>query len=1089
VLACPEIIIKVDGKELKAIIDTGSEATCISESAFYELVERIPNLLILPVVGVKIVTATTKKSKNITRQVFLPVKLEKLELDVVCLVVKDLISDVILGMDWITDNRVMLDFTRGQISVLGTVLGKESIVATTNAEPPCCQLRCDRGLGPTGDIKCGVNDETLRETVATIPHIDKEQREWMLTLLTKYRRVFSEKPGMVNCYEHTIHVKSEKFFVNRSYPVPFAHRDAVQQQLDRMIEWGIIEKCSTPYINPLIVVVKKDQSVRLCLDARQLNTQLIPENDTPKVPEELLQSPRNVQWMTTLDLVSSYWQIPLSAESKQYTGFKYNSNVYVFKVMPFGLATSLASFVRCMDRVLGDVLNDFAMAYVDDVLISSPSYEDHLDHLEQVFKRLENAGMTINLNKSLFCRNEVPFLGHVLTPSGLSPNPKKLLLIHQWSSPKNQKQLKGFLGLCSYYRRFYAQYASLTAPLRALLTKDSVWHWTDELEQVFRQIKELFVQDVHLVYPDYTKTFYLQCDASSFGLGSQLYQLDENGNQKIVSMASRLLISSEINYNMSEKELLSIVWSLLKYRVFIMGAKLIIITDNKALTFLFSCRLLSGRLSRWILWLQQFSFTIEHCRGKDNVVADTLSRFPMGMDGEIHEHAGNHKEIRITAISRMIETSDELPRELNEFRINAAKVLVQYLSEDLRKEMLAIDILQAQDRKFGSIIKELKSGEKDHESFIISNNRLFLRSEKGNSTWRLCIPDVLADRVINAVHLEMGHFGAQKCLHTINEVFYVRDVARKTRRLVAGCEVCQRTKHKTRGDHGTYSAILPKKPGELIATDLYGPLAVSFGGAKYILVFLDLFTKLVTLYSLKKATTVGVCGKVKQYFDKIQVPEAILADHGTQYTSGLWYRTLEARNVRAYHSSIRHPQSNPSERVMRELGRLFRCYCSSNHASWHKWLPQIEEWINSTCHESTGFAPYELHFNQVYTSKVAKLIKYPRAQGQTPMEHREKIIFASTRMKNKAKLRADRHGKAHEKKTVLSVGEKVWLKSVHVSNLAQKEVRKFFPLFEGPFEVTAVAGNNAYELTDDQGRRKGVFNIINLRRHVEPVIR
>jgi hypothetical protein len=172
---------------------------------------------------------------------------------------------------------------------------------------------------------------------------------------------------------------------------------------------------------------------------------------------------------------------------------------------------------------------------------------------------------------------------------------------------------------------------------------------------------------------------------------------------------------------------------------------------------------------------------------------------------------------------------------------------------------------------------------------------------------------------------------------------------------------------------------------------------------------------------------------------------------------------------------------------MRELGRLFRCYCSDNHASWSKWLPQLEEWFNTTCHESTGFAPYELHFGQRFVTKVAGIVPYPAVTGMT-MSDQERLVIAGRRLRKKANQRSDRHGRQHATKTVFAIGEKVWLRSLRISKFALKEVKKFFPLFEGPFVITAIAGLNAYELADEGGKIKGVFNIVNLRRHVEPVI-
>lgn len=347
--------------------------------------------------------------------------------------------------------------------------------------------------------------------------------------------------------------------------------------------------------------------------------------------------------------------------------------------------------------------------------------------------------------------------------------------------------------------------------------------------------------------------------------------------------------------------------------------------------------------------------------------------------------------------------------------------------------------------------------------------------------WRkVCIPKSLISDIIIGVHEEIGHFGAKKCLVILLENFHFSNMSRLTRQLVACCDLCQRTKHANKVSHGVFQPIIPTNIGHLVSTDIYGPLPTGCQGVKYVLVFVDVFSKLVSLYTLKKQTSSEISKKVSIYFDTIQVPIAILSDHGTQYTSREWNETLEGRGVRAYMSSIRHPQSNPAERVMREVGRIFRAYCSIKHSSWAKWVPLLEEWLNSTYHEGTGFSPYELHFGQKFTPKIIQSIKFPTFNG-TELNHDARIILARERLKYNGQNRKNRHEDKFTHKTIFKKGDKVLLKSLHLSSFVKKETKKFFHIFEGPYIVTGIAGENAYELETETGICKGVFNVVNLK--------
>jgi transposase InsO family protein len=1059
----------VQGTPIIALIDTGSEVTAMSEAMYLHLLSKKLKFPIFPVIGISILGATSKRSKRITTQIFLSFNVDSVITEIPCLIVPELIKDVILGIDWLTTQKVILDFVTATVKIDDTIITPERIQMPINQihQIHSTQLRIDRAETDKDDTEANNREHPdinslLTSQVTDNELINESQKAALHEILTTHASVFSTKPGKVNCYEHNIEVTDSQYFCQKSYPVPFAHKPAVEAELNRMLNLGIIERASSPYLNPLVAVHKRDGSVRLCLDAKQLNKILVPEREFPASPDEILQKFEGVKWLTSLDLVSSFWQIPLTDNSKKFTAFKFDNKIYQFKVLPFGLSTSTASFTKCLDIVLTDAVKSFTTTYVDDILITSNNFEEHIAHIDTVLNLLSAANMTVKLSKSLFCKDKLPFLGFVLSKDGLSPDIRKLNTIRDWPIPRNQRQLRAFLGICSFYRRFSSIYSSKTIELQYLLKKKVKWKWTPELTCAFEEVKSLFIDTVHLAYPDYSKRFYLNCDASNFGIGSQIFQYDDNNEKQVVSMASRMLQGAELNYTVTEKELLSIVWSLQKFYIFLRGAEFTIVVDHHALLFIRQCKLLSGRIKRWSLWLAQFQFNIEHCPGKDNTVPDILNRFPERQDKDEIGFDKNDREVIIAVIDKSINT--------------------------LRKELKDIATLQRLDPTFGEIIEALQLG-KDHpkkHSYTLKQDRLYHKHAIPNkhTTWQLCLPIDMARKVITAIHIEIGHFGPAKCLYVMQEHFYCQSLARKIRQTLACCDSCQRNKHSPVSSHGTYAPILPTTTSQLICTDLYGPLPAGIAGAKYILVYLDMFSKLVTLYTLPKATADRVTTKLKHYVANIHKPTAILHDHGSQYTSKTYTDKLHELGIKAYYSSIRHPQSNPAERIMRELGRMFRTYCAGKHNSWVKYVPFIETCFNSTYHASTGFSPDELHFDRHFSTKLATVHLGP-PNDTVPLTVQEKITRAAEMMSSKAQQRKNRHERVHAKKTVFAIGDKVLLRALHVSNLQQKETKKFFQLFDGPYIVTSLAGNNAYTLQDIAGKSKGTFNTILLKSYFQ----
>ena len=308
----------------------------------------------------------------------------------------------------------------------------------------------------------------------------------------KYNILFSLAPGCTTVYQHPIVPTRDKIVVRKSYPVPLNQRAAVDAEIHRMLNLGIIERSQSQFCNPLRVVQKKNGEVRICLDARFLNAVILLDNECPPRIEELLQKFEGAQFLSTTDLVQGYWQVPLTDDAKKYTAFLHGSTLYQFTRIPFGIKTAGAGFIRALDVAIGHEFAEAVVCYIDDILIVSKTFGEHIKHLDQLFNKLLSHGFTLSLRKYEFFREQVSFLGFILSAAGVKADPDKVKAITDFPIPKNKRQLQAFLGMCGYYRRFSGRHANFVEPFRNLLQGGAAWAWNNNHSRAFEKLKKNF---------------------------------------------------------------------------------------------------------------------------------------------------------------------------------------------------------------------------------------------------------------------------------------------------------------------------------------------------------------------------------------------------------------------------------------------------------------------------------------------------------------------------------------------------------------------------------------------------------------------
>ena len=468
--------------------------------------------------------------------------------------------------------------------------------------------------------------ETLGD-VQVSPHLNPDQQDQINALLHEFQDIMTDLPGCTNLGKHDIKLTDKEPIKCRPYPLPHALREEVKNEVQKMINLDIVETSSSPYASPVVMVRKKDGSVRFCCDYRKLNQVTVADAEPIPDQEEIFSKLARDKYFSKIDLTKGYWQVPLTDEAKPLTAFITPDGLYQFKAMPFGLVNAPASFSRIMRDLLRGI--DKVDNFIDDILIHTATFQEHLVTLRKVFEQLKSAGLTVRPTKCVIGCEDVEFLGHRIGHGELRPVQSKVEAIQEARRPKTKKQLRSFLGLVGYYRRFVPNFAALAAPLTDKTKKGEPPQvkWDTAEEMAFNTLKQKLAQEPILHLPDLTQPFILRTDASDVGLGAILLQ-DHDGKRFPVAYASRKLLPREQRYAVMERECLAVVWGIRKFEPYLFGKHFQLETDHQPLKCIAKSKVANGRILRWALALQPYRFSITAIKSSENVGADYLSRIP-----------------------------------------------------------------------------------------------------------------------------------------------------------------------------------------------------------------------------------------------------------------------------------------------------------------------------------------------------------------------------------------------------------------------------------------------------------------------------
>ena len=466
---------------------------------------------------------------------------------------------------------------------------------------------------------------------ASVTELPPEHHRLVAELLIEYQDIFSSGDndlGRTGRVRHSINTRAAESIRSRFRRMAPVQQAEADRQIRDMLKRGLIEPSTSPWSSPIVLVTKKDGSRRFCVDYRKLNSVTVKDSyPIPRI-DESLDSLTGAKWFSTLDLSSGYWQVELDQDAKEKSAFVVRGGLYQWTVMPFGLCNAPSTFERLMENIMTGLQWEVLLIYLDDIIVFGKTVEEEIQRLRLVFQRLREANLKLKPKKCALFQKSVLYLGHVVSEAGITTDPEKIQVVREWPTPKCLREVRSFIGLTSYYRRYVKGYSDIARPLQALTEKSRIFRWTDECEEAFRRLKRLLSSAPILSYPDPSGgKFYLDTDASGYGIGAVLSQ-EQGGQERVIAYASRALKKPERNYCVTRRELLAVVTYVKHFKPYLYGRGFVVRTDHGSLRWLLNFQNPEGQVARWIQVLGEYDYQVIHRPGKGHGNADGLSRKP-----------------------------------------------------------------------------------------------------------------------------------------------------------------------------------------------------------------------------------------------------------------------------------------------------------------------------------------------------------------------------------------------------------------------------------------------------------------------------
>ena len=747
------------------------------------------------------------------------------------------------------------------------------------------------------------------------------EKESVADLLLRYQDTFSCNEwdlGVTHLTEHAIKTEGKGPVRLPPRRVPLAHADKEKQAIEDMKAKGVIRDSVSPWASPICLVSKKDGGVRLCVDYRKVNELVKPDGfPLPRI-QDCLDAVAGSKWFSTFDLTSGYYQVPLKEDDIPKSAFVCKYGHYEMTRMPFGLNSAASTFQRTMELALQGLQWVTCLIYIDDIVVYGRNFDEHIARVEEVLSRMKAAGLKLKPDKSNMFQTSVVFLGHVVSKEGVTPNPANIAKVVDWPRPKTAKQIRQFVALGSYYRRFVKDYASIVRPMVELTKKGKRFIWDEACDRSFEMVKKSLISADIMGYPlNEAGEFVLDVDASDIGIGAVLHQV-QSDRERVIAYASRALNRAERNYCITEKELLAVRFFIEHFRQYLLGRKFLVRTDHQALIWLFKLKEPRGKVARWIEILSHYDFSIAYRPGHKQAHCDALSRCENPRECDcpdvdtseplkcgpcrkcmkraqdmLHESLVKESilfkpqgdsdktssELVSQEVARGVVKDEESPGMSTETGKNSTVESGASIPYTTIVNLSAFEISKCQfdDADIGPILGAKLSGVKPSNQEMVTKSpacrhywvvwdslevregilyKRFLKRDGTGDHTQLLVPSTLKEQILHQAHdsLLSGHLGCKKTRHKILQKFYWYALKEDVNLHVLKCDICQADKKPLKTPRASLGSLAAGAPGDCLATDYLGPFPVTPRGNRYILLLTDHFSKYVEIIPVPDMT-------------------------------------------------------------------------------------------------------------------------------------------------------------------------------------------------------------------------------------------
>ena len=824
-------------------------------------------------------------------------------------------------------------------------------------------------------------------------NLSADEIQRLNSLLYKWENVFSVGEwdlGRTDLISHRINMTDDQPLKQRHRRIPPAMYDEVRQHLKDMLNAGLIRDSYSPWASPLVLVRKKDNSLRLCIDFRLVNKKTIRDSYYLPRIDESMNALAGAKLFSVLDLKSGFWQVEVAEEHRERTAFTAGPlGLYECNVLPFGVTNGPATFQRLMEKAMGDLQPEKCLIYLDDIIVHSSTVSEGLDRLECVFSRLARAKLKLKPSKCKFFQTKVSYLGHIVSEAGIEVDPEKTAALEQWPVPQNVSQVRRFLGFAGFYRRYMKDFSRIAKPLHDLLIGSqnfkwkgrkkksrlvASWKWGEEQQTAFDKIRKFLTEAPILGYADYRLPFEVHTDASTTGLGAVLYQV-QDGVQRVIAYASRSLKPSERRYPAHKLEFLALKWAVTeKFHEYLYGTHFEVKTDNNPLTYVLTSAKLDATGHRWLASLSSYNFSISYKAGKTNIDADALSRISDPDDPRMDRNLSGDG---VNALCQshlldipLIETfclQEGIPVELPNTQVkkgvdimrlqcndNVIRQVMEYVKRGQRPRYLG----RFPDPEMRALLAKFSSLQ------VIDSILYRIAYIDGKSSPQVVLPASCREEVMFILHDDMGHVGRDRTLDLVRSRFYWPGMTKDVEAKVTSCMRCLQRKAGVPLPRAPLVNIQTSQPMELVCLDFLS-IEPSKGYGN-ILVITDHFSRYAQAIPTRNQTA-QTTAKVfyENFVVHYGIPARIHSDQGRNFESQLLKQLCLILGTEKSRTTPYHPQGNGMcERFNRTLLNMLGTLPSDRKSCWKDSIGTIVHAYNCTKHDSTGFTPFELMFGR-----------------------------------------------------------------------------------------------------------------------------